>query len=874
MAGVWPLVGRGEELSVISDVLAGTGEYRGVAVAGPAGVGKSRLAREAVAAAATVRWVVGTATARAVPLGAFAQWTDGLDGNPLALVRQVIGAITAGAGDAPLLVAVDDAHLLDDLSAFVLHQLVLRGAALVVATIRSGETAPDAVSALWKDGHLRRLELQALSRAETEQLLLAVLGVPVDPAVTQRMWELSRGNALFVRQLVDQELASGRLTDDSGCWRWNGPVQVSASLIELVELQMGAVPEAVLEVVDVVAVGEPLDRAALATVVAGDPFEEAERRGLITVSGATGAETVRVGHPLYGEVRLAQCGTLRLRRLRGRLATALSRLGAGALVDPVRLGLLWLDSDLAPNPEVYLRAAEAAFLRIDLENAEQLARAAVAAGADIQARLLHAHALVLLNRGEEAAVILDAFTAADLSEQSWSQVVHSRAANLMWPLGRPAESWAVIDDALAGTSTGHAADLLAFRAVQLAFTARPADVPPLIDTLDLEAVEPLSALVAVWAQVIALGDLGRPQQAASAAAQGYALATRAPATAYQGVRLAEFHVNALILGGEIRAAEDAANRTYQQCVDVPGMPHSMATAVAGMAAVGGGDLIAAQRQLASAVSDFAKVNGRAGAWYRFSIVLVEVLARSGRVGEATAALATMRAGRHPSFVRVDSEAVLAQAWVSAASGRTAQARHIASRAAEFARDHGQWAIEVVCLQAAVTFGDKSVVARLDELVLLVEGPRAPLAARYARALSSGDGSAMATVSEDFETMGDRLAAAEAAAHAAAIFAGTGLRGSALTAGTRARRLAAQCGAVLHPGLQTAGSPLPLSRREHEIATLVAQGLTNKAIAEALTMSIRTVEGHIYRACARLGLSNRAELRTLIGEHTTLATAVT
>ena len=364
---------------------------------------------------------------------------------------------------APLLVAVDDAHLLDDLSAFVLHQLVLRGAARVVATISSGETVPDAVSALWKEGHLRRLELQAFSRAEIEELLVAALGAPVAPGVAQRMWDLSRGNALFVRQLVDQELASGRLAHGSGSWRWHGPVQVSASLIELVELQMGAVPEAVLEVVDVVSVGEPLDRATLATVVDAHPFEEAERRGLITVSGAIGAEIVRIGHPLYGEVRLAQCGRLRLRRLRGRLAAALSRLSARALTDPVRVGLLWLDSDLAPNPEVYLRAAEAAFLRIDLENAERFAQAAVAAGADINAHLLHAHALVLLNSGEQAAAILDAFTAADLPEPTWSEVVHSRAANLMWPLGRPTESWAVIDDALAAASGDLAADLFAFR---------------------------------------------------------------------------------------------------------------------------------------------------------------------------------------------------------------------------------------------------------------------------------------------------------------------------------------------------------------------------------------------------------------------------
>jgi DNA-binding CsgD family transcriptional regulator len=42
-------------------------------------------------------------------------------------------------------------------------------------------------------------------------------------------------------------------------------------------------------------------------------------------------------------------------------------------------------------------------------------------------------------------------------------------------------------------------------------------------------------------------------------------------------------------------------------------------------------------------------------------------------------------------------------------------------------------------------------------------------------------------------------------------------------------------------------------------------MTNKEIADSLTMSARTVEGHIYRACNKLGLSSRAELAELLDE---------
>jgi len=89
----------------------------------------------------------------------------------LQLGSAVIDALTAAPGGARAVVAVDDAHLLDPLSAFVLHQLVVRGAAFVIVTIRGGEPVPDAVRALWKDGYLQLLELQPLSRAESDTLL-------------------------------------------------------------------------------------------------------------------------------------------------------------------------------------------------------------------------------------------------------------------------------------------------------------------------------------------------------------------------------------------------------------------------------------------------------------------------------------------------------------------------------------------------------------------------------------------------------------------------------------------------------------------------------------------------------------------------------
>nr|WP_240777003.1 LuxR C-terminal-related transcriptional regulator [Nonomuraea basaltis] len=67
-----------------------------------------------------------------------------------------------------------------------------------------------------------------------------------------------------------------------------------------------------------------------------------------------------------------------------------------------------------------------------------------------------------------------------------------------------------------------------------------------------------------------------------------------------------------------------------------------------------------------------------------------------------------------------------------------------------------------------------------------------------------------------------------------------------------------------------GGPSPLTRREMEIARLIAQGMSNKEIAATLVIAQRTAEGHTQHILRKLGFNSRAEIAGWVVEQTRLA----
>ena len=565
----WPLTGRSEELRFIEAAVSDA-DCAGLVVLGAAGVGKSRISREALSSAAVdgreIRWASATSSARALPLGAFASWASaGTD--DLQLVRSVIDALTSAPAGTSVIVAVDDVHLLDDLSAFVVHQIVQRRAAKVVLTVRDGEPVPGGLRELWNAGEFKRLDLQPLSQDETAALLSTTLDGPVDPEAARRLWALTRGNVLYLRNIVDQEVGDGRLTRRDGRWRWTGDPVVPPSLVELIESRIGTLPTAVGDVIDALAVGEPIKLTSLSRICDPPAIEDADIRGLITLDQSDGSIDVRVAHPLYGEVRRRRAAPTRLRRLRGLIAAELAA-GDDDMRTVVRRAALMVDSDLEPDPDLLVHAAHGATWLADLKLADHLADAAVRAGAGADAYFIRAHALSWLDRGLEADAVLADLSTTELSDDDRARLVYLRANNMLFALANPPESKKLIDAAF-DSMPAHVRDCInAFLTVYWFAMDDPEASAAASADLAIDRLPAVAGSSAAWAIVTVAAEAGRTSAALAATDAGYAAAARAFDTPHSKFNIADACVSALLLSGDIPEATKVAVDTREQAAEI------------------------------------------------------------------------------------------------------------------------------------------------------------------------------------------------------------------------------------------------------------------------------------------------------------------
>ncbi|MCS5717313.1 helix-turn-helix transcriptional regulator [Herbiconiux sp. CPCC 205763] len=241
-------------------------------------------------------------------------------------------------------------------------------------------------------------------------------------------------------------------------------------------------------------------------------------------------------------------------------------------------------------------------------------------------------------------------------------------------------------------------------------------------------------------------------------------------------------------------------------------------------------------------------------------------------GDASAAADVLKGTPAPPPGQGFGKLLHAEGWVAAAAGHHAQA------AAAFLQSADTFGAQGFYLASLHALGDAARVrsaatasTRMDALADVVEGEYAGLIVRYTRALahlealSPGDLPDTRLLADELDQIGEAAAsievhmiAAEAFAHASHLHAATE---SPREAAASTRRLGEQmtaCG-VEHLPLTLDVKVDRLSERENEIATLAANGLSNRDIAARLVLSVRTVETHLQRVYEKLGIRGRSEL---------------
>ena len=861
MAQTWPVVKRDNEYTTIQRALVDQQGVCGIVLIGDAGVGKTTLARLVTQSLPSrVQWVAGTESARSIPLGVFAHLVSTATArDPVAFLsaaRETI--ITEGHS----VIGVDDAHLLDELSATLLHQLALDGSVRIVATVRSGETVPDAITSLWKDGYLQRLHLTPFSKDQCVKLIEEALGGRVEGLSADLMWEASGGNALFVKHLVEGALEAGTLRQVRGVWQLRGRTAVTSELASLLDSRVDQLPDDVLHTLRLLTFCEPLNLDTLNDIVGPDAVEEAESRGLIRVVDEHGGIDVRFNHPLFGEVIRRRLGMAAARRLRGEVVRALQGQPLRGAADRIRLAELTLDSDQAPDVKLLISAAKDAIALTNVTLGERLARAAVNRGGGLVASELLARSLLWQGNAAEAEETLSSFDPDQMNELELVRWGAARIANLHWSMGDAESADEVLE--LLRERVTHPGLRLLVDGVASASRLFENQLTEAVELSERVLADPdASAFAVEWAVfggALALALMGRGDEVAVVADRGHAIENQVDGLLRYLTAFGE--VRALVLAGDFDTAA-------QRSADIIRITSAGQYLAWGMANELVGTVESARGHFADTVSRMeqtvaALTSESAASWsFPARLLLAQAYCALGRADAGAKMVAELRTRFSPHVAVFGPQLKIAESWLAAAEGNVSAAIELALEAAGLAAESGQRAIEMLALHDAVRFGEQSILDRLIDLPGGTGGRLAAVIAAHAMAVRDRDAAGIYAAAQQFEQIGAKLSAADAAAQAAVAFEGADDRRRSVEAAAAANRLAAECGGIRTPALDLAAHPLPLTVREREIANLVAAGLSNRDIADRLTVSVRTVEGHLYRACIKLDISDREELAALI-----------
>jgi DNA-binding CsgD family transcriptional regulator len=856
----WRTVGRNKEFSQLTAAIAAN---RGAVITGSAGVGKTTLALSGVEwseqRGMLHRRASATRAAQGLPFGAFASLlppersdADTSREDLRALLGRYAQAMAEQAQGRPLLVFVDDAHLLDNGSAILVHQLALTQVATVLATVRAGEVLPDPVLSLWKDGPAERIEIGALDDETIEELLASALGGPVDAATVQELAAHSRGNPMFLRELVNGALEVGTLAEAGGLWRLAGALSPTVRLAELVALRLGDLRKSERSVLELLALGEPLGPAEMTRLTDPAAVDTLEDKGLIT-SGTDGRRIeIRLAHPVYGDVVRAGISALRERAISRSLADVIEAVGARRQADLLKVAT-WRVVGGGGSAGLLVAGAMAARARHEYSLTERLARAAIEAGAGFEARFMAAETAHLQGRYGQAEQEL-----AALAAQATSDAEKARVALLRFDSAflKGSAGSSIIDETLAVITDPFWRDELANRRLFVTTIASGPRETMQVGTTWIQGPDPALRVVGLhaWLQMGRLDEvideLTPPPDTR---------AVPAPDESWHQWMLFGYRAAALVCSGRLREADELLTMAYR---DIMNHPAAEARAfVADWFAylhLEQGRPVSAFRRASEAYTLYQQL-GRPILAQRSYVAAAHALVMTGRAEQAAQTLAALDA-LPPGFKHFRPAVLQAQAWTAAAVGDLPTARARFEEAADVGEEVGHLVGAASALHGLARLGHaRQVAGRLENLAAQVDGEFVAARAAYANAVAARDSQALHKVSEAFEGLGALVYAAEASVEAAAVRRRDGRPREAAAAENRAAQLLSRCEGAVTPVVRTITARSRLTPGELDAAVQAAAGRSNKRIAADSHISVRTVENHLQHVYEKLGISSRREL---------------
>ncbi|UKA51148.1 AAA family ATPase [Arthrobacter sp. FW305-123] len=875
------LVGRDAELELAMEILRQEGTGAVLLVADP-GIGKTALAAEIASRLAgemVVMRVHGSPALSAVPYGVLAPYLLDLPveqaTSPLAILREFWSQFEKrrGGEGARLLLIVDDAHELDEGSTQILAELVTAGWARLVATSRPRPGLPAALLQLWYDGLAERLELHPLDKETVTELAEKTLGGAVMSSAAEVLHSMSQGNPLLLHCLLEDAKADGNLVRRNGIWFLTRAISGSGeSLADVVRNRVLRTSETEREAMYVIALAEPVPAAVLDAQVGRDTVRALMDNRLVVSSNGPGGP-LKMWHPLYSEALRQIVSPARSLQIRQRMV---QQLPAEPSTPEALLRMVgWaLDCGADVDDE---RLLQAAFLAArTLQYPLALAAAARVRSEALLPRARAVMALISYYDGDYRGAVRLLEEGSGFLDVDGSGPV---GASLLWAAARTAAGDApaeIVTDAWAAAKTlmreressdpvlreveGHA------RALELAALASEGHYEELREGLDRFAEElatdgPDAAMSRIFLRAMQCELLTVEGQAVEALEAGREALLLLDEYPHELLYLSDFvllrYALAALESGDWEAAEAALDR--YAAASARGLIYfgGDVETLKGLSLLRQGRLEKATELLTPAVE---------------ALHARDPL-RLRSLGVALAFYAAAKAGNAPLARRLENEQAgvttggayveaLAELFRLAGRELLAKGTGLQKLAGLPTSDplHQLPGIQLQNLVLRAELGDVRALELMGGTAGLMAGNWATGWQSLAEAQLRGEGQGLVNAGNLLAASGMPGPAALAFDKAAVTFDAEGKRPEARQAAVLRDVSEASLGdAVVHDAQTEADRAVPLTRREQDIVALAVSGLTDRQIAEKLMVSVRTVEGHLYRSYAKLGIRRREDL---------------